>query len=60
MEKMLSLIRKHKFKAHLIAFTLMILSSIGMYFAIDSGSASLIWALLGGFVLANILAIFIK
>jgi hypothetical protein len=57
---MLSIISKHKFEAHLTAFTLMILSSIGMYLAIDSGSTGLIWTLLGGFIFANILAILIK
>jgi len=57
---MLSFIRTHKFEAHLTVFALMVLMSIGMYLAIDHGAPSLIWVLLGGFVLANLLAIFVK
>ena len=57
---MLSFLRTHKFEAHLTAFVLMVLTSIGMYLVIDHGSPSLIWALLGGFILANLLAIIVK
>jgi hypothetical protein len=57
---MLSFLRTHKFEAHLTAFALMVLTSIGMYLVIDHGSPSLIWALLGGFILANLLAIIVK
>jgi len=57
---MLSFLRTHKFEAHLTAFALMVLTSIGMYLVIDQGSPSLIWALLGGFILANLLAIIVK
>ncbi len=57
---MLSFLRTHKFEAHLVSFVLMVLASIGMYLAIDRGSSGLIWALLAGFVLANLLAMMVK
>jgi hypothetical protein len=43
-----------------VSFLLMVLTSIGMYLVIDSGSPGLIWALLGGFIMANLLAIIVK
>lgn len=59
-EIMLSFLRTHKFEAHLTAFVLMVLASIGMVLVIDRGSPGLIWILLGGFVLANVVAILVK
>ena len=53
-------LHKHKFEAHLTSFTLMMLASIGLYFATNSGMAVLIWILLSVFVLANFLAMVIK
>jgi hypothetical protein len=57
---MISWLSKHKFESHLVTFVLMILTSISLYFGSKSGSASLIWGLLVGFVLANGLAILVK
>ena len=57
---MISFLRTHKFEAHLLSFSLMVLTSIGMYLVITHYSASQIWVLLGGFVLANFLAIIVK
>ena len=57
---MLTFLRTHEFQVHLTAFFLMVLSSIGLYLAIDTGLSGLIWVLLGGFVLANLLAIMVK
>ena len=53
-------LKNNKFKAHLIAFFLMILTSMGMIFIANSESSNLIWGLLAVFALANVLAIFIK
>ena len=53
-------LKNNKFKAHLIAFSLIILASIGLVFSADSESSSLLWGLLAIFALANLLAIFIK
>ena len=51
---------KHKFQAHLTAFSLMALSSIGMIFSMESENTVLTYGLLAIFVLANILAMLIK
>ena len=57
---MIHWLRKHKFEAHLTAFSLMILASIGLYIIADAGMMVLIWILIGVFVLANLLAMAIK
>jgi heme/copper-type cytochrome/quinol oxidase subunit 4 len=57
---MISWLSKHKFESYLVTFVLMILTSIGLYFGSNSGSATLIWGFLVGFVLANGLAILVK
>jgi hypothetical protein len=53
-------LKQNKFKIHLTAFTLMVLTSIGMIFAENNAAAALIWGLLAVFVLANLLAMFVK
>ena len=53
-------LKNNKFKAHLIAFLLMVLTSIGMVFLTNGESTNLLWGLLAVFALANVLAIFIK
>jgi len=57
---MITFLKEHKFQTHLIAFTLMVLASIGLYFAANAGVTGLIWALLGVFALANLLAILVR
>jgi len=57
---MLTWLRKNKFQSHLMAFALMILASIGMYFAANAGATGLIWVLLGVFGLGNLLAMLVK
>ncbi len=57
---MIQWIRTHKFEAHLISFALMILASIGLYYAINTDMAVLIWILVSLFALANLLAMVIK
>ncbi len=51
-------LKKHKFEAHLTIFTLMVLTSIGLYFA--QGSKPWTWLLLAGFAGANLLALLVQ
>ena len=51
---------KHKFQAHLSAFLLMVISSIGMIFLMGDGSVLLTWLMIAVFAMANLLAVFIK
>ncbi len=48
---------QHKFEVHLIAFTLMTLAPIGLYFAAQNSAPVWIAILLALVVLANILAL---
>ena len=57
---MLNWLGKHKFQAHLIAFLLMVVASIGMLMLIGGNKPVLNWLMIIIFVAANILAIFIK
>jgi len=57
---MIAWLSKHKFQAHLIAFLLMVISSIGMIFSLQQDSTIFTWLLVAVFAAANILAIFIK
>ena len=57
---MLNWLSKHKFQAHLTAFLLMVVSSIGMLFVMQEENAGLAWLMVAVFVVANILAIFVK
>jgi hypothetical protein len=51
---------KHKFEAHLIAFLLMVVSSIGMIFSAPGDNSTFTWLLISIFAAANLLAVFIK
>ena len=57
---MLHWLRNHKFQAHLTAFLLMLISSIGMLYSIRLDSTSFTWLLVAVFAAANILAVLIK
>ena len=57
---MISWLSKHKFQAHLSAFLLMVVSSIGMIALIQDEGSPLTWLMIAVFALANILAVFIK
>jgi hypothetical protein len=60
MAVLLKWLREHKFEAHLVIFLLMIIPSMGLYLAAQEDLGSLIWALIGVFSLANLLAMGIK
>lgn len=52
--------KTHKFEAHLLSFLLMILPSVGMYYAAQADADGLILGLLGLVVMGNLLAITIR
>lgn len=53
-------LQKHSYAIHSIAFVMMVLASLALYFAAGSGSTAWIWVLLGLFGLANLLVLFVK
>ena len=57
---MLKWLSNHKFQAHLTAFALMVLTSVGMIFALQSEADALTWVMVAIFAAANVLAVFIK
>ena len=57
---MINWLSKHKFQAHLSAFLLMVVSSIGMIALSQDEGSPLTWLMIATFSLANILAVFIK
>ncbi len=57
---MLDWLRKNKFQAHLAAFLLMVLASVGMIFSLQQNSTNATWLMVAIFAAANILAVFIK
>jgi len=57
---MLIWLTKNKFQAHLTAFLLMVISSIGMLFLMRQNSDGFTWLMVAIFVVANIIAIFVK
>lgn len=57
---MLNWLSNHKFQAHLTAFLLMLISSIGMLYSVRLDSTNFTWLLVAVFAAANILAVLIK
>jgi len=57
---MINYLHKHKFLAHLTAFTLMVLASVGMLFTISRGNSGIIWGLAALFAVGNVLAALTK
>jgi hypothetical protein len=57
---MMEWLSKHKFQAHLTAFLIMVISSIGMILSIRQDSSYFTWLLVALFAAANIFAVFIK
>ncbi len=53
-------LREHKFESHLTAFLLMVGPSAVLYFTIQGKADGPIWALLGVFIVGNLLAMVIK
>jgi len=57
---MLTWLQKRKFEVHLTSFVLMVLASVGLYFAASAHVIGLIWGLLGLFALGNLLTMAVK
>ena len=57
MTKGLNWLSDHKFKVHLLAFTLMVLPPIPMYMAATHDAVGWIWFLLGFVVAGNLLVL---
>jgi len=57
---MLEWFSKNKFQAHLLAFTLMVLTSVGMIFALRREAYLLTWLMIAIFAIANVLTLFVK
>ncbi len=51
-------LKKHKFEAHLFIFTLMVSTSIGLYFTQDNSLWA--WVLLAGFAAVNLVALLVQ
>ena len=60
MQNLLDWLSAHKFRAHLSAFILMILTPVALYFAAQRDALGWIWGLLVVIILANILLIFVR
>jgi uncharacterized membrane protein len=60
MNKVTAWMNTHKFETHAIIFGLMILSSVGLYWAAQAAQAGWLWGLLGVFVAANASALLVK
>lgn len=50
---------KHKIQLYLVAFLMMVIPPVPMYFAIANGGTPLVWCLLLVIILANILVLII-
>ena len=50
---------KHKFQLYLVAFLMMVIPPVPMYFAIANGSTPLVYSLLLVIILANLLVLII-
>ena len=60
MKNILQWLQTHKFEAQVIAFALMILPPIPLYFAARQGATAWIWVLLAPVILGNLLALAVK
>ena len=60
MTRFLNWLSDHKYEVHLLAFMLMVLPAIPLYFAVQQDAIMLIWGLLLIVVSGNILALLTK
>jgi len=60
MMNILTWLHTHKFEAHTIAFIMMIVPPIPLYFAAQRGFTTLIWVLMIPFILGNLLVLVLK
>lgn len=60
MRRFVELLRDYKYESYLVAFTLMALPPVPMYFAAQQGARGWIWGLIGVVVLGNIIALVVR
>ena len=60
MRKMIIWLRTNKYQSYLLAFTLMVLPPIQLYFAAQQGANGWIWSLIGMVILGNIIALVVR
>ena len=60
MRKRLSCLHTHRYTAHLVAFLLMILSPLPMFYFAQHGAIGWVWVLLAIFILGNLVALFTR
>jgi hypothetical protein len=53
-------LRAHQFKVHTIAFLMMVLPPVPLYYAAINGNALAMYLLLGIVILGNILVLFVR
>jgi hypothetical protein len=58
MHKGLNWLQTNRYSAHLVAFFLMILPPLPMYYCAQRGATGWVWALLGIVILGNVIALF--
>jgi hypothetical protein len=57
---MFAWLREHKFEAHLIAFLLMVLPPIPMYFAAQGGAEVWVYILITPVIMGNLLELWLR
>jgi hypothetical protein len=60
MTKNSSWLQRHTYSIHTLAFLVMILASLGLYLAAQSGSMPWMWTLIGLFAVSNGLLLVVK
>jgi hypothetical protein len=60
MQTVLKWLSENKFRMHLLAFSVMILAPIALYFAAQGPSTPWIWVLIALFAAANLLVIAVR
>ena len=58
--KIISWMQKHTFETHTLAFLLMILPPIPLYWAAQQGATGWVWFLLVPVILGNLLVLLVK
>ena len=57
MNKPIQWLRRHTFETHLIAFLVMVIPTIGLYFAAQRNLTPFIWILIGIVIIGNLLVL---
>lgn len=60
MRRIVEFLRDYKFESYLVAFALMVLPPIPLYFAAQQGAMGWLWGLIGVVLLGNIIALVVR